>query len=210
MFRSYNHDPKDPSGKHTFECHNVDISIVNGMRRVILTDIPIPGIIGNDDKSVQIVISKSSLHNEIISHRIGLLPICMTEDEIEAYEDSTLEIELNVRNEGTTTVNVTTADIKGRWADKELTKNQLEKMFPINTITKSHILITRLRSGEQLHFKADIVKQTARFHSAFCPVSLANKPFTAVMGTYKFCDTPANLAEKLTASLSMSKSLVAV
>lgn len=47
-------------------------------------------------------------------------------------------------------------------------------MFPANPVTKSHILITRLRSNENLHFKANVVKKSARYHSAFCPVSLAN------------------------------------
>lgn len=172
MFRNYHYDPKP--GRYTFEIHDQDIAVINAIRRVILTDIEIPGIICNDDTSVQIISSKSALHNEILSHRIGLLPICMSEDEIESYEDGTLELELNVKNEGTTMINVTTADIKGKWADKDLTKKQLESMFPSNPITKSHILITRLRTNENLHFKASVVKKSARYHSAFSPVSLAN------------------------------------
>lgn len=172
MYRNFNFQEK--SGRYTFEIYDQDLAVINALRRVILTDIPYPGITGNDEKSVQIIASKSALHNEIISHRIGLLPVCMTEDEIEAYDDNTLQLELNVKNETTSMINVTTNDIKGTWADKPLTKLQLQKLFPINPVTKSHILITRLRSGEHLHFKANVVKQSAYFHSAFCPVSLAN------------------------------------
>jgi DNA-directed RNA polymerase subunit L len=169
MFRNFKYDPKP--GRFSFEIYDLDIAVINGIRRVILTDIPYTGI---DDHLVQIIVSTGPLHSEYLTHRIGLLPICMSEDEIESYEDSTIELELNVRNEGTTMLNVTTADIKGKWADKDLTKKQLEKMFPVNPVTKSHILITRLRGNEQLHFKAGVIKTTADHHSAFSPVSLAN------------------------------------
>lgn len=172
MFRNFQHQPKQE--RYTFEIYEQDIAVINAIRRTILTDIPICGMLSCDENCITILKNNCPLHNEIISHRIGLLPICMTEDEIESYEDNTLQLELNVLNEATTMLNVTTADIKGKLADKELTKKQLEKMFPSNPVTKSHILITRLRTGEQLHFKANVVKNTARNHSAFSPVSLSN------------------------------------
>jgi DNA-directed RNA polymerase subunit L len=71
-------------------------------------------------------------------------------------------------------LNVTTADIKGKKDDKDLTKKDLERMFPANRVTKSNILITRLRTNEQLHFKANLVLHTARDNAAFSPVSLCN------------------------------------
>lgn len=174
MFRNYKYDSKDPSGKHSFEIHDVDVSVINGIRRTILTDIPIPGIIGEDNPTVEIIKNTGPLHNEILSHRIGLLPVCMTEDEIESYEDDSVQLELNVLNEGNNMLNVSSADIKGKRAGKDLTKKELEKMFPVNPVSKSHVLITRLRTSEQLHFKASLVKKTARFNAAFSPVSLAN------------------------------------
>lgn len=175
MFRNYSFDPKDPSDKHSFELHDVDVAVINGIRRTILTDIQIPGIMGGEDEStVQIIKNTGPLHNEIISHRIGLLPICLSEDEVEDYPDESIELELNVMNQGNVMKNVTTADIKGKRLNKELTKKDLDKMFPVNAVTKSHILITRLRNTEQLHFKAKVVKKTARFNSGFSPVSLSN------------------------------------
>lgn len=174
MFRNYSYDPENPSDKHSFEIHDVDIAIINGIRRTILTDIPIPGIIGEDQPTVQIIKNNGPLHNEIIAHRIGLLPICLSEDEIENYEDGSLELELNVVNEGAHILNVTTADIKGKKHGKDLSKKDLSVMFPENSVSKSHILITRLRTNEQLHFKATVVKRTARYNAAFSPVSLSN------------------------------------
>jgi DNA-directed RNA polymerase subunit L len=171
MFRNYSYDPKDPSDKHSFEVYDVDVSVVNGIRRTILTDIPVVGIIGDH---VQVIKNNGPLHNEIISHRIGLLPVGLTEDETENYQDDSIELELNVLNEGNAMQKVSTADIKGKKDDKELSKKELEKLFPAHQVTKSHILITRLRTGEQLHFKASLVKDTARHNAAFSPVSLCN------------------------------------
>lgn len=174
MFRNYFHDPKDPSNKHSFEIFDVDVSVINGIRRTILTDIPIPGIIGEETPTVEIIKNDGPLHNEIISHRIGLLPVCLTEDEVENYEDNSFQIELNVFNEANTMKNVTSGDISGTINDKPVSKKDMDNIFPKNNVTDSHILITRLRTNEGLHFKASVVKKTARFNSAFCPVSLAN------------------------------------
>lgn len=174
MFRNYSHDPKDPSNKHSFEIYDIDVSIINGIRRTILTDIPIPGIIGEETPTVEIIRNDGPLHNEIISHRIGLLPVCLTEDEIENYEDNSIKFELNMFNEANTMKNVTSGDISGTMNDKPITKKDMEKIFPKNDVTGSHILITRLRTNEGMHFKASVVKKTARFNSAFSPVSLAN------------------------------------
>jgi len=174
MFRNYSHDPKNPSDKHSFEIYDIDLAIVNGIRRTILTDIPIAGMIGEEEPTVNIIKNNGPLHNEILIHRIGLIPVCLTENELESYEDNSIEIELNVINKSSTIINITTKDIKGKKDDINLTPKELEQLFPANDITKSHILITRLRAEEQLHFKANIVKKTSRFNAAFSPVSLCN------------------------------------
>lgn len=174
MFRNYKFDPNDPSGKCSFDINDVDVSIVNGIRRTILTDIPIPGIVGEKDTTVEIITNTGGLHNEIIAHRIGLLPICLTEQETENYEDNSIELELNVTNDGIGLANVHTGNITGTFNGKKLTQQQLAVMFPKNPVTNSHILITRLKATEQLHFKAKVVKKTARYNSAFSPVSLSN------------------------------------
>lgn len=172
MFENYYHNKK--LDRYSFEIHDVDLSIINGIRRTILTDIPIPGIIGEDSSTIEIIKNNGPLHNEILSNRIGLIPICLSEDDIENYDDNSLVLELNVSNSGNEIINVTTGDIKATMNDKALTNKELSIMFPVNPISNSHILITRLRTGEHLHFKATVVKKTARFNSAFCPVSLSN------------------------------------
>jgi DNA-directed RNA polymerase subunit L len=175
-FKNYTYD--DASVCHSFEINNIDLAIINGIRRVILTDIPIPGIVGekleNDDPSVDVVINNGALHNEIIIHRIGLIPICVKEDEIDSYVDNSIHIELNVKNTTNKTINVTTNDITATRGAVKISEAELKDIFPANKISKDYILITRLRTGEHLHFKAKVVKRKGRDNASFNPVSLSN------------------------------------
>jgi DNA-directed RNA polymerase alpha subunit len=199
-FQNYNYD--EPSGCSSFEINNIDLAIINGIRRVILTDIPIAGIIGekleNDDPTVDILINNGALHNEIIIHRIGLIPICLKEEEIDDYKDDSIHIELNVKNTTNKTLDVLTSDIT---ATREtttrnmvnITKEELATIFPANKISGNHILITRLRTGEHLHFKAKVVKRTGRDNASFNPVSLSN--FSYIQDP-KEADKKTNLLDK--------------
>jgi DNA-directed RNA polymerase subunit L len=175
-FQNYSYN--EPSNCYSFDINNIDLAIINGIRRVILTDIPIPGIIGekldNDDPSVDIIINNGALHNEIIIHRIGLIPICLNEDEIEDYVDNSIMIELNVKNTTNKTIDVTTHDITATRNSINISENELKEIFPANKISKDYILITRLRIGEHLHFRAKIVKRKGRDNASFNPVSLSN------------------------------------
>ena len=51
---------------------------------------------------------------------------------------------------------------------------KLVELFPPNKVSNDHILITRLRPGEHLNFKAHVVKRIARDNASFNPVSLSN------------------------------------
>lgn len=55
-----------------FEIKNIYISLANGIRRILLNDIP---IVSFDTKNIKINLNNTSLHNEFLSHRISLVPI---------------------------------------------------------------------------------------------------------------------------------------
>ena len=194
-FENYSYD--EPSDSHSFQINNIDLAIINGVRRVILTDIPVPGIIGekldNDDPSVDIIINNGALHNEIIIHRIGLIPICLKEEEIDNYEDNSIQIELNVKNSTNKMIDVRTDDITATRNSVNISKEELATIFPANRISKDHILITRLRTGEHLHFKARVVKRKGRDNASFNPVSLSN--FSYIQDP-KEADKKTNILDK--------------
>ena len=194
-FQHYNYN--ELSDCHTFEINNIDLAVVNGIRRIILTDIPITGIIGekleNDDPSVDVIINNGALHNEIIIHRIGLIPICLQEDEIDNYQDNSIQIELNVKNTTNKTIDVRTNDIQATRNSVPITKEELNTIFPANKTSKDYILITRLRTGEHLHFKARVVKRKGRDNASFNPVSLSN--FSYIQDP-KEADKKTNILDK--------------
>jgi DNA-directed RNA polymerase subunit L len=179
MFHNYTFDSKSPTRRHTFEIHGADIATVNAIRRVILTEIPVVGFSAEEDPSFDILSNTGPLHNEFMQHRLGLLPLHLTEEENDAYPADPLSFELNVKNTTDVTIPVTTHDFKVFKGDgtTPLPDKEVRRIFPANPVSKAPILITRLRVGETLHVKGTAVKKTARFHSGFCPVSLCTYQF---------------------------------
>lgn len=157
-----------------FQIHNMDLSIVNGIRRVILSEIPTLGFMGEKDVSIVIEKNNGPLHNEFLIQRIGMIPIHFTEEEIDGFVENEWEFELNVQNSNPSILNVTTHDFKGKRNGVDLTPKEIHRLFPPNSVTKRPILITRLRQGEELAFKALVVQSTASEHASFSPVSLCS------------------------------------
>lgn len=171
MFQNWKYDAVPQ--RYSFEIHNVDVSVVNALRRTILTDIPVVGFMGEGDQtSVEIIQNTGPLHNEFMEHRFGLIPMHLTEEEVESFMDDQYLIELSVTNNSNTIQNVTTHQCKVWKDEKELPVKEVQRIFKANHITHQPILITRLRAGESLHVKGKPVKSTARSHAGFAPVSL--------------------------------------
>jgi DNA-directed RNA polymerase subunit L len=178
MFASYNYNNK--ANKHSFIINDVDLAIINSIRRIILSDIPIVGLYGEDkeeEPTVEIVINNSPLHNEFMIHRIGLIPLNISEEITEIYQDNDYEFELNIENKSSDLVNITTGNFTGKYKNKNLTKAELDIIFPLNKISNSKILITRLKEKEHIHIKAKAIKRTGKLNASFSPVSLSNFSF---------------------------------
>ena len=81
--------------KGDFE-HGLDKTIINSIRRVLLTDIPTFGFRTEDEMPKDIIISlnNTALHNEYIAHRISLIPLYMNP---ETYQKHYL-FQLNVKH----------------------------------------------------------------------------------------------------------------
>lgn len=172
MFNDYKYDNK--AEKYSFTIEDVDLGIINSVRRIILSEIPVVGFYGENEPSIEILHNTGPLHNEFMIHRIGLIPLHINEEITENYNDGDYIFELNVENKDNTTKNITTGDFTGKYKDKELTKKELDEIFPKNKISNSKILITRLRTGEHLHLKATAIKRTGKLNASFSPVSLSN------------------------------------
>jgi len=181
MFRNLQYIPNDPANRFTFEIHNVDLSIINGIRRIILTDIPVIGFDGEENPSLEIIENNGPLHNEYILQRFGCLPIHFNENDIDTFDSDDYIFELNVKNDTNATVNVTTHDFTVINKENALSRKEVMSLFPVNNISKDPILITRLRQGEYLHVKGKAVRRTAR----------NNGGFSAALASFRFIQDPS-------------------
>lgn len=192
-FQNYTYDSSDPARRHEWDILDMDLGIVNALRRTMLTDIPIPGFMGEgedgDASGVTIDIHENNgpLHNEIMKQRIGMVPIHFSAAEVDAFEEfgedgananaDAWRFELDVATGPSQKRNVTSHDVRVFKGNDDVTASHSRRLFPVDVVTGDPILITRLRENERLAFTATPIKRTGRDHAGFSPVSLCSFHF---------------------------------
>lgn len=164
-----------------FTLNNIHVSFANALRRVILSEIPtvVFYTLNNAENKCVIHENTSRLHNEIIKHRLGCIPI-HTRDFKTLPEKYMLEV--NLQNNGDTTIYVTTEHFKivpkPNSGAPELSEEDVRKIFPKNEMTQQYIDFVRLRPrigetipGEKLHLTAEFSVSNAKTDSMFNVVS---------------------------------------
>ena len=159
----------------TFDVINCNSSFVNCLRRIIISNIETVGFRTEDyeESDLKILENTSSLHNEFLLHRIGLIPINIPD--VSSYDPNKYKFSLNVDNKTQNIIDITTNDMKVL----NLETNTLEKtedFFPRNKITNDHILLIRLRptpdgTGEKINLEGKSSKGIGKQHIRFSPVS---------------------------------------
>jgi DNA-directed RNA polymerase alpha subunit len=180
-----------------FTINNINVSFVNALRRVILSDIPTVVIRTTpyEKNDAAIEINTSIFHNEILKHRLSCIPIfhinklfkesfnellsIPSEKLLEELADYVVEV--NVVNNSEQVVYVTTGDFKIKYlkTNKYLDESTVGKVFPKNEITQHFIEFCKLKpkyseniAGEQLKFTAKLSLGTASENGSFNVVSL--------------------------------------
>ena len=173
-----------------FDLYNIDVSFVNAIRRVILSDLDSYAFETSNytNSKVKIIENTSSLHNEFILHRIGLIPIHNITD------PSDYKFILNIQNNTNNIIDVTTKDIEVINLKTNIKEDTL-KFFPPNNITGDNILIIKLKpnpgkEGEKLHIEAIASKGTGSDNIRYSLVS--NVRFTNKIDDEKYKDALDN------------------
>ena len=131
-----------------FELSNVDVSVVNSLRRVILTNIDQLVFRGFPHAENELMIEKNNtkFNNEFLKHRIQNVPIF--ESDASKFENLVKNycVKVNVSNDTNTRREVTTRDFKIVAKDKEVSVGDAEtrKLFPPDRITQDYILLSVL------------------------------------------------------------------
>ena len=159
------------------DCH---VSFVNGIRRIIYSEIPVNAFITEkyDENQCNIYKNTTRFHNEIVKQRLACIPI--NETNLEMLPGKYI-LELKVKNDTNVMMDVTTEQFKIR--DKEsntyMSPEEVKKIFPPNDITNDYILFLRLRPqitsaipGEEIDLECDFSVSMARENSMYNVTSL--------------------------------------
>ena len=166
-----------------FVARDVDVGIVNAIRRVILSEVDNTAIAFDpyiEEKSdITFIENTTSLHNEFLGHRISLIPIQIEPNEIKTYNREMYKFVIQKSNTSNEVIDVTTDDITVFDEDgNDVSDETRDIIFPKDTITNDPILVTRLKPnlynnamGEKLHveFRARVGKAVQ--HARWSPVS---------------------------------------
>lgn len=166
--------------------NNVDVSIINSIRRIILSEVPNvafhfdPNDLDHND--IQISKNTCALHNEFLAHRVSLVPLCFNENEINDFDPSQYKFVLKKQNNTFDTIEVTTKDFEIYDATgKKYQDSFKERILPKHPLTKEYILLTKLKPnlhdevspprGEVVELECVPSISNAMKHSRWSPVS---------------------------------------
>lgn len=181
---------KESGDTMTFTLTGLDACYANGIRRVVLSDIPIVVFktTPHEENKSNILINTSRLNNEIIKQRLSCIPVCIKDLEID-FDNYLLE--LDVENKTDTVMMVTTKDfkIKNLTTGSYLEDNTLRDIFPpyIPPTGKGEYYIEFLRlrprlsdelPGERIKLTSSFSVSTARDDSMFNVTGTCSYGFT--------------------------------
>lgn len=168
-----------------FEIRDLDIAFVNSVRRTIISHVPTVGIAFDPydqaSNDIKIAVNRTVLHNELISQRISLVPVCMDENETNSFIAMNYKLTLHEKNTDAAAgaaVHVTTQHIVVyNERDEKYSQELHDKWFPANPLTGDHVLLHKLRPptsdypGDELELVAQLSVGTGAQHSRWQPVS---------------------------------------
>jgi len=162
-----------------FTLNNVNVSIANSLRRIILSHIPVYVMRTSpyEKNDANIIKNTTRFNNEILKQRLSCIPLHISDPKF-PYE--TFEIEINKKNTSGNIEYITTEDfkVKNILNNEYISKEDKDKIFPPDKNTKYYIDFARLRPaisdeipGEELILTCKISKSNANEDGMFNVVS---------------------------------------
>ena len=122
------------------ELKNVPVAFVNGLRRILLSEIPTVVV-----SNIQILENTTSMTHEMIRHRVEMLPVNVRADEVAVIRDTQLELRTAAEKEPR---EVTTDDFAAVGPRGEILLRDRDLDTPL--------LFIYLKPGESIHIKATL------------------------------------------------------
>jgi DNA-directed RNA polymerase alpha subunit/DNA-directed RNA polymerase subunit L len=167
--------------RSTFRLRSLDVGVVNAVRRVIMSYLPTLAVgfdpYNKDANDVTFHKNTTTLHNEILGHRISMIPL-----HLRVNDTTTYRFEINVTNSTQETIVVTTDHIKCSVENSpevysELPESSTRTIFPLDPVTGDPIIITKLKPREELHVTFKTRKGYGYQNACWSPVSVCSYTF---------------------------------
>jgi DNA-directed RNA polymerase subunit L len=169
----------DERGELRFTIDRINVSLANGLRRTILSDVPtlVFRTTPHAESKSSITVNTSRIHNQILNQRLSCIPIHISDSGFQFQEYA---VEIDVVADGNEIRYITTKDFKlrNKTTGKYLTDVKVREIFPPNATTGDFIEFARLLpkmseygEGEQLTMTCDLDIGSANQDGAFNVVS---------------------------------------
>eukprot|EP01126_Amoeba_proteus_P058357 TRINITY_DN7521_c0_g2_i1.p1 TRINITY_DN7521_c0_g2~~TRINITY_DN7521_c0_g2_i1.p1 ORF type:complete len:183 (-),score=29.82 TRINITY_DN7521_c0_g2_i1:957-1505(-) len=153
----------------SFFIKNTDVSIVNGLRRVVLAETPTMAI-----DLVEVDENTSALNDEFLAHRLGLIPLISTNVSQYKYpaecdcqnvrcERCSVEFRLNVVATKPEATLVTSQDLI------VVGDLSVKPIYPEERLDPGGILIAKLQKNQELRLRAIAKKGVGKEHAKWSP-----------------------------------------
>ncbi|EEB06402.1 DNA-directed RNA polymerase I and III subunit Rpc40 [Schizosaccharomyces japonicus yFS275] len=175
----------------TFDISGIDASIVNAFRRILIAEIPTLAI-----EFVYIINNTSILQDEVLSHRLGLIPLKADPDMFKWFvrpgpgmeathtDYDTVVFSLNVKCDFNKEAAPGETDPKKLYLNSEVLSGELvwkpqgrqAERFADNplTVVNPNIVVAKLRPGQEIDLEAHAILGIGQDHAKFSPVSTAS------------------------------------
>ncbi|KAK7103479.1 DNA-directed RNA polymerases I and III subunit RPAC1-like [Littorina saxatilis] len=167
-----------------FDMIGIDAAIANAIRRILIAEVPSMAI-----EKVHIYNNTSIIQDEVLAHRLGLVPIkadprlfeyAQPGAEDEGTEEDTLEFRLKVKCTKNPAARDST-DPDQMYRDHKITtkyfewlpKGNQEHLGNIGPV-RDNILLAKMRPGQELDLRLFCVKGVGKDHTKFSPVATAS------------------------------------
>ncbi|CAN2390529.1 transcription by RNA polymerase III [Pristimantis euphronides] len=171
-----------------FDMVGIDAALANAFRRILLAEVPTMAA-----EKVYVYKNTSIIQDEILAHRLGLIPIradprlfeYRSSGDAEGTEIDTLQFELDIRCSRNPRASKDSSDPNELYLNhkvytshmKWLPQGNQADLFPDTDSPRPvhpDILIAQLRPGQEIHVLMHCVKGIGKDHAKFSPVATAS------------------------------------
>nr|CAB3265013.1 DNA-directed RNA polymerases I and III subunit RPAC1-like [Phallusia mammillata] len=167
-----------------FDMIGIDASIANAFRRILIAEVPTMAI-----EKVFLYNNTSVIQDEVLAHRLGLIPLDVDArlfefrqtDDLEGTAEDTLDLELNIKCTKNPSAPKDATDPNVMYKHHKVFSGDIVwipkgNQSDVSCVKPVHddILIAKLRPGHEIDVKMQAVKGLGRDHAKFSPVATAS------------------------------------